>query len=774
MLTQKNSKFYDRYLVLVRNLVQIDYLNGFLAGLFSFLIALRVFKESAKLLFFNLIPLGGDGLFFAAYWSIVSKIGFKDLLTSNLVSSHFGWPNQIDFSIYPVGDLLNVTLMKIISSENHFSNAQALIHTVSILKAFPIGMVAYFCFRIITKLRGLSVLAAVFFATSSYNLIRAEGHFLLGITWIVPVCLLFVFYYYQSFKETLSCKSFLKFFFFGLIIGLSGFYYAVFTLLLVSMMSVFLCVEELRTNILNSNTYNLARGSFYYLKSILGLLLGLAIQIMPVLIAQSKYLKLTSTADRSPTEAYIFSGNLESLFVEPINLFLTRINRIDLVNYLNSQINWEASQIGILPSLFLLGLLLYIILKFLFKLFTTQSSANPAQIINQLSKQNEKFLVISIVFCLVLYIRSPLNFLISLIFPQIRAWGRIEIFLTFLLLALMVISINGIKQKFLRSIAIVIVVLIQFAYLQNFMSYRQPSSILNSIANSQNSEINKSIAWLNNKYEAKCGLVQLPIYPFPEFDRPDDSNGDYELFLLPLKSNNFQWSYGAFKSTENFKYFQNLISEYPNFTRAPLVTQIKSAINLGACAAIIDKTYLTNSENSEFIQLYLTEKKCVTSIPGIKIGNENRFFLIDFTNVRCKRNLVQRNGLGIFKTKYNENFIYRIDTPYSKYIYNGIEFFQSSQTIAFRVISNNDIFLKSVIMLSYKDKKIRSSEVEVCASYLNNEKCQKSSINEQNEFEINLGNIRRHQLSKFTLRIVQKEPNEILNWGIRILEKKQN
>ena len=241
---------------------------------------------------------------------------------------------------------------------------------------------------------------------------------------------------------------------------------------------------------------------------------------------------------------------------------------------------------------------------------------------------------------------------------------------------------------------------------------------------------------------------------------------------MPLKSNNFQWSYGAFKSTENFKYFQNLISEYPDFTRAPLGTQIKSAIKLGACAAIIDKTYLTNSEKSEFMQLYLSERKCVMSIPGIKIGNENRFFLIDFSNVSCKRNLNQRNGLEIFKTNYNRNFIYRIDTPYSKYINNGIEFFQSSQTIAFRVISNNDILLKSIINLSYKDEKVRSSEVEVCATYLNYEKCQKSSVNERNEFEMNLGNVKRYQLSKFTLRIVQNEPNEILNWGIRVLEKK--
>jgi phosphoglycerol transferase len=737
-------------------------LLALLSGLISLAVTLHLFKENIKGVFLNGIQLGGDGLFFGTYWKVVTKVGYFDLLSGKLTSNHFGWPAKIDFSFYPVGDLLNVLVLKTLTILNeHWRDPGILIHSFSILKAFPIAVISYLVISRISGHKYISIISSVIFATNSYNLIRSEGHFLLGLTWIVPISIYVLYILHISCMESANVRNIFYISILSLLIGISGFYYAVFTLLLIFSTGLITILNGLLGY---STKLNISRNLRNYVAAIVSIVLGLLIQIIPILLEQRKYLKLTSTADRSPTEAFIFAGNLESFFVEPVNFVLTKINRIDLVNYLNSQTSWEASQVGIVSSLFILILMIYFSLILISNLSKFNHNRTYKSLIN-LQDHSTKFTILLLFLSVIFYIRSPLNFTISSIFPQIRAWGRIEIFIGFLSILLLTIILGNIKSKIFKNVLIILTLIVHLSNLNIYSNTRLPSILLNELKNQKQTQISKTVSWLEDRYDKNCGILQLPINPFPEFDNPYDSNSDYDAFQMPLQTESFRWSYGAFKATQYFANYQNYVSEYPNFNRASLKNQLELGYKINPCVAIVDRSYLTVSEKVEFSEILKRDVSCWSKLPGEEFEGSARYFAFNYLEKSCQEIRTYKKSQFPSESKL-PTLIYRIDTAYSNKFINKIEFFPTNTSISIRVISSVNSNLQIVFNIDHKTFDKTRGSINVCTTERGAQICKLAKRNENWEYELDMGEIKANNLRKLTFSIQNPENLQSLLWGV--------
>ena len=643
-----------------------------LSGIFAFILSIWAFKETFKGILHNAIPLNGDGLLIGGYLRILLSSSYNELWMGRISSTHFGWPDKLDFSAYPLGNLIDLTVIKFIASILKLSDVGQLIHFFSISKSFVIAFISYLVAERILTNKSLSLFVAIIFTTSSYNLIRAEGHFLLSLTWTIPLSILVIYESFNKFifhteSDTRTPLSGTRILVCGLFIGLSGYYYAIFALLLLVGISFTQNIVQYRVERFSRGFHQFKKQNSYYIRGILSIGLGFAIQVIPILIKQKQLVMLSSTADRSPTEAFIFSGNLESIFSEPVKFFLHLVHRYDLIAYVDSQIQWESTQVGLIPSIILLSAIVLFVFKIINMYQFDAQKSNLEFTENNIRKNQKYFLFISIILALALYFRSPINFSISRLLPQIRAWGRMEIFLSFLLLLAFA---NWLKYNSKAKISVFLVAFLAIHYtsLSDFRNSRVSSLDLNNIAVRENANTSKSLEWLNAHLSVSCAIGQIPIYPFPEFDYPNDSNIDYGLLKLPLATNNFKWSYGGIKSTSDFQNYQNLISEVPNFSRADLVTQIQKFKSLGACGTLIDKTYLNNQENVTLSELTRSANRigCINNLPGERVNGESRYIYLSLSGQICNGFLNAPITLVGSKPLALLNIDYKIDTPYSK------------------------------------------------------------------------------------------------------------
>jgi len=236
---------------------------------------------------------------------------------------------------------------------------------------------------------------------------------------------------------------------------------------------------------------------------------------------------LTGVGDRSPLESLIYSGNLESLFFDLSKAGLNFIQRPDLVNFTQTKISWEGSQIGLISGSMLILLILAAIYRLMLLIFDFTPNRRYS-VLYELP--TTRLLMLFLFVSLLFYFPSPVNFLTSQIFPQIRAWGRLSVFISVFTLLILGVFLSS---RFISSrilIVSIIILSLSFGYeLSIFAKSRPPSSALASIASDNDKNFRVAIDDLKTIYVSNCSLVNLPLYPFPEFDISEDSNGDYSL-----------------------------------------------------------------------------------------------------------------------------------------------------------------------------------------------------------------------------------------------------
>lgn len=750
----------------------------FIFGLLSTVkISLWAFRESFTDLFTNRLPLSGDGTFTGVFLEIVRDTSYLDIVRQRFQTSSLGWPNKIDFTHFPVGNTLDLLGIKIIFSLENGLDVSTLIHIVSILKVILIyGTTFLLCRKI--KLNTIGTLAiSILYPLSSYNLIRSEGHFFLGLTWTIPLGILLVTSSLSSFFETkqiYGVRNPYFLFILATLVGYSSFYYSFFFLVIFMSFFFLLLFTFIHQNIFELrnresryfSVKTFLRSSRLSIIAVTGITVSVVSQLLPVLIQSNNILTSAQTSDRSFTEPIVYSGNLQSLFFDFSRIFLYATKKEEILNFLRSQISWEGSQTGSITGIFLLAVLLMFIVWLIGFRFQRKPFGEDTFLLRMLLSQ--------LVIAICLYFPGPLNFVISMVFPQIRGWGRISTLINLLVLIIVFYSIQWLQAK--KSVALLMTLAVTIPGLAEIASFRlarPPSSALNDISRDLSTKRAESLFFLRSNFGSGCSIAVLPISPFPEFDNPNDSTNDYSFFDLPLADKgDFQWVNGAFKNSWDSRFVESLYSQQPNFVRTSISFQLDYFKSMGVCGAVIDLTALVPTEKDELGKLqsnqYDESLGCLVDVPGEHFIGASRFKLAKLTNSNC--NFTSESDAGLFwRINKTNGFVWRIDSPYAVTMKSNLQIFAVESSILLRFKRNSRSATTkgfNVIIRGFTDDYVKADfKNQICFSNetLPEQCLETKSIGSEQVLVIPDRHL-ESGLNELSLRI--KDVSPISHWGI--------
>lgn len=674
--------------------------------LISLFIGIWAFHESPRYFLNNRIPLGGDGASTGFYIRLVLEASWLDAFTQQISSLQFGWPGEIDYTNYPSGNILEILAIKSFSALSGITDPSNLIHLFAVTKIIPITLMSYLMFRCLNGSKVLSFLGAIAFSTSSFNLVRAEGHFFLGFTWAVPVAVTLMFLAFKISliegdvhqEKRLDFHKLALYVLASIFIGLSSFYFAIISSIIVLFFILIVAINE---TIITLRDHQISKEYFRFFKVamkkiigfiaiIVGIGIGLVIQLGPILIRSHKLPSLSGIADRSWTESIVFSGSLESFFFDAAALFLKVIGRPEILNFTSTRISWEGAQLGALAGAVATACILLLFFQLCQKVWLTNSQNSRSMISMYFGDERLKFLTLLTTFTLILYLPNPINFGISQILPQIRAWGRVSVFLTLCMIAILVVGIGFLsKHSITAGILICALIVIPFAEVREFRKSRPAGIDISRAAMDANKLRVATLTSMRNSLEKNCAIFQIPIYPYPEFDIPGDNAGDYAGISLPsVDYGYFRWSSPAIKDTYAWKALQPLVSQSPNFARVKLGYAIQYGSALGACAALIDRAQLTLSETSELNEL-LDVSNCQTNLDGEKFGNSSRYLLYHYKQ-GCSRSISKEIETYV-KSNANGAYLWKVDQAFGIEFLNEFQMFLTNSAINVRLISGSNL-----------------------------------------------------------------------------------
>lgn len=755
---------------------------------------LWIFRESFSTVFSNSIPLGGDGASTGFFLRLVLESSWQDFFSQHIYSEQFGWPGKIDYTTYPTGQFLELTMIKLAGMLYGLNDPAGVIHFLAVLKIVPISLSAYILLRVLSISRLIAFLGAIAFSTSTYNLIRAEGHFFLGMTWSVPlaVAALFLSYQFSYLQENYSKRMkqirLLQIATLSLPIGFSSFYYSLVSIILNGLfLGGFWIARSSKTNV-NSEPFRVFHNlksefamSIGYIISGVSIAIGLIFQLLPILYRSSRNPALSGIADRSATESIVFSGSLESYFFDFSSVVLKLLDRREILNFTSTRISWEGSQLGALAGS--VGFIfLVLVCTILMISLWNKDFVKEQKFLNSLIKDRRVgFFVLLMSILLFLYLPNPVNFGISQILPQLRAWGRVSVFLTISSIVLFCIIVSRLKRDSIwGSLLVVILAFLPFLEVSEFRMNRPAATDISRVALEGKNQRLLTLDALKRFLPLNCEIFQVPVYPYPEFDRPDDSVGDYASIMLPGEDlGYFKWSNPAIKNSYEWKSIQPLISENPNFARVSPNYTIEYAAALGACAVLVDRAMLTEVEINEFATRNV-KSQCKVDLPGERFINQARFQVIKISGELCS--LPLNKVINEFASSNNSGkFIWKIDQAYGVGFVSDVQIFPISSAINSRVTQG----LKytpgnrySWIISFYDENmnQVSGSQFNVCKLYVNklDKECYIYSLNQENQIEIFAND---QELSKelmkfeFKLEDIDKSPKLISYWGIKLLQK---
>ena len=765
----------------------------FVVSLCSLFVGIWVFRESPFGLLQSQIPLGGDGASTGFYLRLLIESNWGDVLTQHIHSNQFGWPGTLDYTNYPSGNLLELVAIKLFSSLTGIIEPSSLIHIFAVIKIIPITLTSYVLFRVLGSARSLSLFGALAFSTSSFNLIRAEGHFFLGFTWTVPISVTLLYLAFNTYyrevnsieSNSLTKTQVVRFIAPSILVGLSSFYFALISLILAIGFITFILIGQLG-NFHQVATNQASLGKFAlisflrvrgFLLFALGVTLGLIIQIFPILLRSKNLVALSGIADRSWTESIVFSGSLESFFFDSAVFFLKFLGRPEIANFASTRISWEGSQLGALSGFVMIVCLLLLVIHASRIIWFQNVHLPNSQLGRIFGNMKLRFLFLITFFSLLLYLPSPINFGISQILPQIRAWGRVSVFLTLCMITVLLILIQSAKKNSISAGALIAVLMvIPYFEAASFRNSRPASIDITRVAVEGVELRNLTLLNMKELLKENCSIFQIPVYPYPEFDIPNDSVGDYASIAIAAQDYGyFKWSSPSIKDTYGWKALQPLVSQSPNFARVDVRYSIEYGKALGACAALIDRAQLTNSEDQELSELAATSK-CFSSLNGEKFGISSRYMIHQYKS-KCPRD-IRNETIDFAMSNQNGGYLWKIDQAFGIKFVNGIQMFPTESVINMRFISGVDKINPLTLKIFFDDVEKSSSyqrNVRIC-NYnisLNQKSCVQRQITKEQEIELKLNsNDISSGLNKVELSLQDSEnaPRIKGNWGAVLVQ----
>jgi phosphoglycerol transferase len=444
-------------------------------------------------------------------------------------NSDVGAPEGQQLFDYPglSGDPLNVLLMKVIGL---FTSDAAVVVNVFYLLTFPlVGLAAYLVLRRLTVSVPSAIACAILYAILPYHFVRGEGHLVLSAYYAVPLGAYLVlavlgdrplFAKWRLTLGTLALCAVIAF-------ASAGYYYAAFTMILVG------AVALIRAGVTRSRRPLLEGGA------VVGAILAFSLlTLLPSFVYWIENGRNDEVAQRLPLESEFYGLKLAQLVLPITDHRIDRLAdlRQDYNTWFSTNEATLATPLGVVATVGLLWLLAVSFMQ-----LASPGRAVAAPLYGQAG--------LATVLALFVGWTGGFSALIAEVWPQIRSWNRLSIFIGFFALLAVGLLLDrafaGLRSRgggVELGAGLLLVVLTVGALDQTSSAYRPNYAALEADYRSDG----EFVSAIEERLPADAIVFQLPYHPFPETPGQERMT-DYDLFRGYLHSSDLRWSYGFMK-----------------------------------------------------------------------------------------------------------------------------------------------------------------------------------------------------------------------------------
>jgi hypothetical protein len=438
-----------------------------------------------------------------------------------------GAPHGQELYDYPVvnGETLNMSLFGI---GGLATNNPALVMNLFFLFTFPItALTAFLVLRRLPVSRGIALVCALLYTLLPYHFIRGENHLFLAAYYAVPLAAYLVISVlegkelFERWRRTLLTVAIC------VVVGAASgsFYYAAFTVLLIAVATGlrFIAVRERRT---------LAVGGL-----VIALIAAVTfIQLTPTMVYRIQHGSNDQVAKRSWFESETYGLKLTNLVLPVDGHRIGALAR--LKNEYTKQIPPTEARTATLGLVGTVG--------FLWLLAVALAACVGAGRRYPLGLHGGLAAVTVVAF--VIATTGGLATLIAVIWPQIRSWNRISVFIAFFSLAAVALLLEALRRTLERRSAPVWVFPLVLAGVLavGVVDQTTPRYVpaYDAIADIYRGD-RGFVSSLEARLPEGASVLQLPYEPFPE--PALGGRTPYEPAKEYLHSDDLRWSYGAMR-----------------------------------------------------------------------------------------------------------------------------------------------------------------------------------------------------------------------------------
>jgi hypothetical protein len=323
------------------------------------------------------------------------------------------------------------------------------------------------------------------------------------------------------------------------------------------------------------------------LKRILGysaLILIIPISIFISFLYQKSlqnYPTVSSSANQDIVPLEVSSGSFASLIApNPLSgiPFFSSIRRAfdNLVSFNGSStLSWN-SAIGVV----IIVSALWIIFSLSFG--SKKSLVNKTFIENNLNAYLAKLFLLLFLIGLGFYWTTGLGTIFGFtLIPSIVAWERIYIFVIYFAFASVMLFVKQagphlFRKKEIKTGALLLTLVVIF--LDQILN-PYPTNV--SAAEAKYQEAKEFSSILSTKIPENCAILQIPVLTYPAQESPINDYRAYDHLWLALADQEFNFSYGAHRQTQQFSWQKNLNEPDP-------MKLLLQAAAVGYCAVVVD------------------------------------------------------------------------------------------------------------------------------------------------------------------------------------------
>jgi hypothetical protein len=431
-----------------------------------------------------------------------------------------GAPHGLELYDYPVlnGDTLNVVIVWLLGLLG-LGSAAAM--NVLYIASFPlVGLIGFLALRRLGAAPWPALVCAVLYALLPFHFLRGESHLFLATYYAVPAGAYLATAVLDGDRLRLGTAIGL-----AVLVGTASgsFYYAAFTLVLVVLAAVLRFAGTRDRGALRAGGVVAA-----------ALLAVSLVQLAPTIAYRVANGTNEEVAQRHTFESEVYSLKLTQL-VLPIDG-----HRIDAVarvknGYTKKFPAGEANSatLGIVGTLGLVWLFVVVL----------------GAVVGRRARGRHTSLAALALISFLLATVGGVGTLVGVLFPQIRAWNRLSVFIAFFALAAVALGLTALGERLRRRgvlAAVLAVVLAVGIYDQTTPAFVP----LYGAVEAQWDSDAEFFSTLDSRFPKDTAVVQLPFETFPE--PPAARQAIYEPVKAYLHTHDLHWSYGAMRGRDDW------------------------------------------------------------------------------------------------------------------------------------------------------------------------------------------------------------------------------